>query len=53
MIEREAFTEEKLAKVPEGEWWALPQDTIRKLYHDIGRRMAGVVQNHGGRVRAR
>ena len=52
-IEREAFTAEKLSKVLEEEWWALPQDTIRKLYHGIGRRMAGVVENQGGRVRSR
>ena len=53
VIEREAFTEEKLVKVLEEEWWALPQDTIRKLYDDIPRRMTGVIQAKGGRVRNR
>ena len=52
VIEREAFTEERLVEMLEEEWWALAQSTINKLYDTIPGRMEKVVGAEGGRFRS-
>ena len=50
VIEREAFTEEKLIEVIIEEWWALDQQIIRDLYDDMHRKCVDVLNNDGGRI---
>ena len=50
VIEREAFTEEKLAQVIEEEWWKLDQGIIRDLYFRQEEKMNLVIKFNGGRI---
>lgn len=50
VIEREAFTEEKLAQVIEEEWWNLDQQIIKDLYDKQKDKMKLVIKHNGGRI---
>ena len=51
VIERRAYSYDELVNVITDEWWAIPQDVIRNLYHSIPTRIQKCLNADGGRFR--